>query len=188
MTAVVGLVHKGRVHLGADSALVGGSWNLTISAQSKVFHAGPYVIGTSGSTRFAQILRYAFEPPAPTGDLHRLMVTGFVDAMRATLKEHGATDTGTSRESTTDSSFALVGVHGRLFEIQSDYQVQANADEFAAIGCGFDLALGALHATERLPRMAPRRRLSIALEAAERFSAGVASPFAYVSTRLPDPT
>ncbi|MEO3924086.1 hypothetical protein ABGB07_09550 [Micromonosporaceae bacterium B7E4] len=44
------------------------------------------------------------------------------------------------------------------------------------MGCGSEIALGALFATARTS-MSPKRRVTVALEAAERFSAGVRGPF-----------
>ena len=178
MTAVVGLVHDGRVHLGADSALTAG-WALTISAQPKVFRRGPYVIGTSGSPRMAQVMRYSFEPPPLDGEPHRFMATAFIDAMRQVLKDAGVA-TKTADQEATGGSFALVGIAGRLFEIQSDYQVSESVDGFAAIGSGFEPCLGALHATPGRP---VRERLRIALEAAERFNAAVHGPFVFVASK-----
>lgn len=178
MTAVVGLAHDGRVHLGADSAGVSG-WALTVRADEKVFTNGAYVLGFTTSFRMGQLLRYGFAPPQPEGDLYRFMVTAFIDAVRDCLK------TGGYASKTSEQEFGgtfLVGVHGRLFEIDRDYQVGEPADGFAAVGCGFELALGAMHAT-RTTRMPVTRRLRTALEAAERFSAGVRGPFAYASTK-----
>jgi ATP-dependent protease HslVU (ClpYQ) peptidase subunit len=177
VTAIAGIVQSGRVHLAGDSAITAG-WALTISAHPKVFRVGPYVIGTSGSPRVAQLMRYALDVPEPLGDLHRFMATVFIDAVRQTLKDGGAATKESERES-TGSSFALVGVHGRLFEIQSDYQVGESANGYAAIGCGFEPCLGALYAT---PTLAPRRRLQIAMEAAELLNAAVRGPFAFAST------
>jgi hypothetical protein len=45
---------------------------------------------------------------------------------------------------------------------------------YDAVGCGADLALGAMFATEG---MAPEQRIHAALAAASTFSAGVAPPF-----------
>lgn len=177
MTAIAGLVHHGRVHLAGDSALTAG-WALTISAHPKVFRTGPYVIGTSGSPRVAQLMRYTLQAPEPTGDLHGLMATAFVDAIRQALKDGGAAMKESERES-TGGSFALVGIHGRLFEIQSDYQVSESAHGYAAIGCGFEPCLGALYAT---PDMPPRRRLQVAMEAAELLNAAVRGPFVFAAT------
>ena len=70
----------------------------------------------------------------------------------------------------------LVGVRGRLFAVYDDYQVASAADGFAAVGCGDQVALGALYATAGTG-MRPRARVRTALAAAERFSGGVRGPF-----------
>lgn len=177
MTAVVGVVENGRVHFGADSQSTSG-WDLTLMAQEKVFAVGPYVFGYSGLLRGGQLVRYAFDPPAPTTDLPRFMATTFVDALRKCLKDGGTAEKVNEREG--GSPWVLVGVNGRIFTMGSDYSALESQESYAAIGSGSDLALGALYATEGQP---VKRRLRTALEAAERFSAGVRGPFAYVSTK-----
>lgn len=177
MTAIVGLVHGGTVHIGGDSAGTSG-WSLTVRADAKVFATGPYVMGFTGSFRMGQLLRYALTPPNPAGDLDRFMVTTFIDSVRDTLRTGGWLKKENERE---DGDPFLVGIHGRLFRIDDDLQVGETVDGYAAVGCGHELALGALYATEK-SRMAPERRIKVALAAAERFSAGVRGPFAYVST------
>lgn len=175
MTAIVGLVHDGAVHIGGDSAGTSG-WSLTVRADAKVFTSGPYVMGFTGSFRMGQLLRYALTAPEPDGDLDKFMVTTFIDSVRDTLRTGGWLKKENERE---DSDPFLVGVQGRLFRVDDDFQVGETADGYAALGCGHELALGALYATEK-SRMAPERRVRLALAAAERFSAGVRGPFAYV--------
>lgn len=175
MTAIVGLVHDGTVHIGGDSAGVGG-YSLTVRADAKVFTNGPYVMGFTTSFRMGQLLRHALKAPEPDGDLEAFMATAFVDAVRTCLKDGGWAKKDNERE---EGGIFLVGAHGRLFCVHSDYQVAEAADGYAAIGCGEDIALGALYATAR-SRVAPQKRIKLALEAAERFSAGVRGPFAYV--------
>jgi hypothetical protein len=177
MTAVAGLIHGGRVHIGADSAGVAGR-SLTVRADQKVFTIGRYVLGFTDSFRMGQLLRYCLIPPPPEGDLPRFMATVFVDTVRDCLKAGGSASRHNEQES---GGHFLVGVHGRLFRIGSDYQVGEAADGFDAVGCGSELCLGALHATRR--DGSPRRRLRIALEAAERFNAGVRGPFVYATSK-----
>jgi hypothetical protein len=177
VTVIVGLVHNGVVYLGGDSAGISG-WDLTVRADPKVFTVGPYAIGYTTSFRMGQLLRYAFDPPKPdTVKLDRFMVTTFVDAARAALKAGGWAKKDNEQE---EGGNWLVGVAGRLFEVCGDYQVAESANGYAAIGCGWQVACGALHAT---PTVAPRRRLQLALEAAQHHSAGVRGPFAYVRSR-----
>ncbi|MEV3995797.1 hypothetical protein ACIPJG_29405 [Streptomyces halstedii] len=178
MTVIVGIAHKGRVHLGADSAGVSGL-QLTVRRDPKVFRNGPYVLGFTTSFRMGQLLRFAFEPPHPTGDLDRFMVTTWTNALRACLKDGGYARKDSEQE---QAGTFLVGIHGRLYSIWDDYQVAEHADDYAAVGCGDELALGALHATADLG-LPPRRRLTAALAAADHHSAGVTGPYTYASTR-----
>lgn len=178
MTAVVGLVHDGIVWIGGDSAGVGPGYSLTVRADAKVFTVGDYIFGFTDSFRMGQLLRYSLTlPKPPSGDLHRFMATDFIDAVRKCLTEGGWARKSDEQE--RGGNF-LVGVNGRLFEVMSDYQVAEPVDLYAAVGCGYELALGAMYATEWTGQT-PRQRIELALKAAERFSGGVRGPFLILS-------
>ena len=174
MTAIAGLIHEGRVLLGSDSAASGG-WNIEIRRDAKVFRSGRYVMGFTTSFRMGQILRWSLEPPQPPGNgqLERFMCTTWVDAVREALKAGGWAKRDAEQE--TGGEF-LVGVSGRLFTVYADYQVGEVAAEYAAVGSGEQLALGAFAATEGM-RLSPKRRVSLALSAAERHISSVRGPF-----------
>lgn len=174
MTAIAGLVHNGIAYIGGDSAGVGG-WSLQVRADTKVFRNGPYVCGFTSSFRMGQLIRYG-KLPRPGANLERFMATTFVDAVRETLKVGGWATRVNEHES---GGQFLVGVAGRLFAVYEDYQVAEPSDGIAAVGCGQDLVLGALYATAGEH---PKRRIQTALEAAERFSAGVRGPFITLTT------
>jgi hypothetical protein len=57
-------------------------------------------------------------------------------------------------------------------------QIAVSHDGFAAVGCGYLTALGALHATAALP---PLDRARTALEAAAHVNEGVRPPFTMVT-------
>lgn len=172
MTAIVGLVDQGTVYVGGDSAGVSG-YSLTVRADGKVFRNGPYVMGFTSSFRMGQLLQYALKAPHPEGDLPAFMATTFVDALRETLKAGGWLKQDSNRD---EGGTFLVGVGGRLFTVFDDFQVGEAVDGYAAVGCGQEIAVGALHATARLG-LPPKKRLRLALKAAERYSAGVRGPF-----------
>ena len=100
------------------------------------------------------------------------MVTSFIDTARKCFRDNGFGD----KEATAGGTF-LVGYNGKLYTINSDYQVGIPADTFDAVGSGSDLALGAMFATKNLE---PVKRIKLALEAASTFNAGVAPPFRIV--------
>ncbi|MFI9203066.1 hypothetical protein [Streptomyces sp. NPDC053048] len=176
MTVIVGLVHDGRVYLGGDSAGVSGS-RLTVRRDPKIFRNGPYAMGFTTSFRMGQLLHHAFRAPKPEGDLDRFMTTVFVDKLRTCLKDGGWARKDSEQE---QAGTFLVGVYDRLFAVHDDYQIAEPADGYAAVGCGDEFALGALHATADLG-LKPRKRLTLALTAAGYHSAGVCAPFRYVT-------
>lgn len=177
MTCIVGLIHDGTVYIGGDSAGIAG-YSLTVRADEKVFANGPFLMGFTTSFRMGQLLRYKLTPPThpyvepgQLMDVPKYMVTCFIDAVRECLKAGGYAEKLNEQES---GGKFLVGYSGRLFIIDSDYQVGESLDGYAAVGCGADIALGALHATMTVE---PRTRVMRALAAAERHSAGVRGPF-----------
>lgn len=173
MTAIAALIHDGRIVMGGDSAGVAGM-QMTVRKDAKVFTVGPYLIGFTDSFRMGQLIRYAFEMPPPPDnldDLHRHMCTTWVTALRDCLFKGGWAIRDDCRE--IGGTF-LVGVKGRLFEVNSDFQVGESANGYAAAGCGEEIALGALYATAHLE---PEVRILTALAAAEHHSAGVRTPF-----------
>lgn len=181
MTCVVGMVHKGKMILGADSAGVTSNFHLEIRRDSKV-HAlagGRVLMGFSGSFRGGQILAHRLSVPRMRGDgdAYRYMAIEFVDAMRQCFKDHGYATISNAVE--THETHAIVATEGRLFKLYNDYQVGEYDVPYAAIGCGQEIALGALHATEG-SKLGARKRLEVALSAAEQWSAGVRGPFRFV--------
>ena len=173
MTCIVGLTELGTVYIGGDSAGVNSRFDLAIRADQKVFINGPFVMGFTSSFRMGQLLRYKLTPPEryESQDLYNFMVTAFIDAVRACLKTGGLMRKENEVE---QGGFFLVGYKGRLFEIESDFQVGERQINFAAVGCGADLAMGSLYSTRAND---PITRIKLALEAASFFSAAVKPPF-----------
>lgn len=172
MTCIVGLVADSKVYVGGDSAAIGGL-EINLRSDEKVFYNGAYLIGFAGSFRMGQLLRYRFKPPVrrPDQGLYSFMVNDFVDAVRDCLKDGGYARRSNDAES---GGFFLVAVEGRLFEIEADYQVAEPLERYYAIGCGAQVALGALAATED---KLPVQRVIAALEASAKHNAGVRGPF-----------
>lgn len=171
MTCIIGLVDDGNVYIGGDSAGVSGL-SISIRADEKVFTNGPFVMGFTTSFRMGQLLRYKFNPPEQTVNQTDMeyLVTSFIDAVRKCFKDNGfgKEDAG--------GTF-LLGYKGKLYNINTDFQVGIPADGFDAVGSGDDLALGAMYVSDGLD---PVKRITKALEAASYFNAGVAAPFRVV--------
>lgn len=172
MTCIVGLVENDTVYIGGDSAGVSGYF-LNVRADRKVFRNGDFVMGFTSSFRMGQLLQHTFTPPKrhPDTPVDKYMVTSFIDAVRDCLKTGGYA----SRQNEVETGgIFLAGYAGRLFRIDCDYQVGEAVDGFDAVGCGEEIALGSLCTSVG---MKPQKRLQLALEAAERYSAGVRAPF-----------
>lgn len=173
MTCIAGIrTDDGRVYIGGDSAGVAGL-GLSVRADSKVFVNDGFLFGFTSSFRMGQVLRYAFTPPKrhPDKDVMAFMVTEFIDAVRAAFKAAGVARKGDEVES---CGTFLVGYAGRLFNVADDYQVGEAACGYDSVGCGEDIAKGALHVSLRA---SPEDRIREALQAAEAHSAGVRGPF-----------
>ena len=175
MTCIVGLIEKEKVYIGADSASVAGLHTI-LTKNPKVFKKEDFVIGCTSSFRMIQLLKYSFYPPEmdDRDDLHRYMCIDFIEAVKQCFREGGYMMKTTEGED--KGGVFLVGFQGRLFTIYDDFQVHESIEPYAAIGCGTEYAMGSLNTTLDM-RMKSEKRLLKALEAAERHSGGVLSPF-----------
>lgn len=177
MTCIVGIADGKRVVIGGDSAGVSGL-DIVIRRDPKVFRVGPYVIGYTSSFRMGQLLRFKLNCPEqdPRHDDFQHMATVFVDNVRTVLKDNGYAVITNNEES---GGVFLVGYRGRLYKVESDFQVGESSDDYDAVGCGESFALGSLFATPKLP---PKKRIDLALTAATHHSAGVRAPFVVVGS------
>jgi ATP-dependent protease HslVU (ClpYQ) peptidase subunit len=176
VTIVIGIPHDGRVYLGADTQATGDN-TIRRHHEPKVWRAAGMVFGLAGSPRERQIIQYATTIPPRSGKLHAWLCTDFVAAIRRARRSSGYDEM--DGDGTECGPNMMIGVEGRLFVMYSDYQVS----EFplgAAIGSAEDVALGAMFAT-RGSKMAPRRRVEVALQAACTHDTYCSPPFKYIS-------
>jgi len=176
MTCVIAIKQDGVVYMGADSA---GSnlYNIRTRVDPKIYKVGPFMFGFTTSFRMGQLLGHAFVAPDrdPRISTEKFMATAFIDAVRNCLKNGGwASKTNETEEGGT----FLVAYEGRIFEVDSDYQVGESVLPYEAVGCGAETAMGSLYTTNAM-QMEPNKRIEMALQAAEEFSCGVRSPFIF---------
>lgn len=169
------------IYVGGDSVGIDAcTFECSTRSDRKVFvtDSEDVIIGFSGSFRTGQLMRYSFTVPEQSAkkDDMAYMVTDFVDAIRSLQKDKGVT----SKEHDTG---LLVGFNGKLYVIESDFNVTSPLQNYAASGIGSQAALGAMHATAHL-NMKPEPRIMLALAAAAEFNASVRAPFYIV--KLPD--
>ena len=178
MTAIAGIVEGGKVWIGGDSAGVGGL-SLQTRSDPKVFTNGEFIFGYTSSFRMGQLLQYEFSPPTPYEGENGMgyMVKRFIPSVKSCLDGGGYQ---TNKSGQDYGGTFLVGYRGELYEIECDYQVARVRQAFHACGCGTDLVLGSLHATENF-ELTPKDRIRMALDAAVEFSAGVRGPYTILS-------
>lgn len=171
MTCIIGMVSKGKVHMGADS-LASNNFTKTVMKESKVFENGEFLIGCCGSIRMMNLMKWKFSPPTVKDgdDLHKFMCTEFVSKLRECLKENGFGITTNDWK----GGYFLVGIKGRLFQVQSDFLVIES--DCIAIGSGEYHALGCLYGLAGTD-LSPKKSILKALEAAEAFVTSVQRPF-----------
>lgn len=173
MTCIVGLVEGGTVWIGGDSAGT-DSWDHQCSVKApKVFRRGEFLFGCTTSFRMLQLLQFAFQPPVhhPDVAVETFIVIEFMSAWRTCLSSNGWLKKQNDRE---EGGTFLAAYRGRLFKIQDDHSAFEVSEGYNAVGSGYMVALGALHAT---PAMAPHDRVGAALSAAATHVASVRGPF-----------
>jgi ATP-dependent protease HslVU (ClpYQ) peptidase subunit len=176
MTCIVGIRSSQGVSIGGDSATTNESGLQTILASSKVFFIQNketrMLLGCTTSCRMMQLLQYELHlPPYEGRDVVEYLVTRFVNAVRDCLKQGGFARKEDERE---EGGNFLIGFQGRLFEMQSDYQISEPTNGYEAVGSGAKFALGALFVT---PHLEPEARIEQALQAATYHNAYVRPPF-----------
>ena len=175
MTAVAGVVDHGKVYIGADSAATDWTLRQTIKAEAKVFHNGPVLLGVCGSIRMSNLLMHTLCVPGHDKDTrgdHEWMCTAFIDSVRITLENGGCLFKKNGVESIPGAF--LAGYRGHLYVVEEDLQVHSARDEYNAVGCGGDHAIGSLFSTKTRK---PRERVKLALDAACHHSGGCRPPY-----------
>lgn len=189
MTCIAAVSDGKTVWIGGDAAGIDASdLSMSIRADPKVSahnRNGVYWgLGFTTSFRMGQIIRYHFTLPpitkADEKDLFGYMVTKFIPEVRHLLSEGGVSTTENGVE--TCGEF-IIGLMGKIFCVDTDFQVASAADPFFAVGSGAPFALGALKVLDKFRQsgqLDPRTQVLEALTASECFCAGVRHPFTII--------
>ncbi len=160
--------------MGGDSASVSG-WETRVAHNPKVFILKDFIIGYTSSFRMGQLLQYNLELPLERcSDSMMFMVKDMVPAIRECLKRGGFAKVENNEESGGEF---LIGYDGKLFQIQSDFQVSQFRDGLSVVGVGAPYALGALRAFITRDLRDPATAIYESLKVAEYFCMGVSRPF-----------
>lgn len=184
MTAIAGFINRtdGEVWIGGDSA--GNQGHIVhVRRDPKVFRRRldtvngklEFIFGFAASFRAMQLVRYSWQIPEPRimlQDAHEYLATSFVDSMRECLREGGFARDIDREEVGTE---CLIGFRGRLFRMDTDYQIGESVVGYDAIGSGGQVCLGALALTRNHTKAG--MRINDVLGAASFHCNGVEPPF-----------
>lgn len=177
MTCIAGAIKDGEVCIGGDGVSIQPSSSARPLAAGKVFKLGEFLIGASGTVRAEQIFRYLFEPPSISGDLQSYMVRHFVPVLRALMKEHGGECKTEDGDEELNARY-LVGVRGRLFEIDSAYGAFESHLPYAAVGSADQEALAAMFTALAMDSgVSAEEIVRRGLAAAAEFNTDIRPPF-----------
>lgn len=145
MTAIAAYTQDGHVWMAGDGVGYGEDGSYQRRRDPKVFVTGEFAFGVSNSFRLGQLIRHQFTPPPlpAAGVSAGYMVREFVPALSKLVS---GSEMRTDDVTSPFPGQLLTGVRGRLFEIQSDYQVAEPDQNYWAIGSASDLCFGALSA------------------------------------------
>lgn len=182
MTCVVGLVDRGKIYMGADSA--GSTWQGSIKTRTdpKVFIVGEFMIGICGSYRMRDILQYHTSFPKYNPKLYgplEFVNRDVLPRVRDAFKGHGFTRIENSEEEFAGSF--LIGFRKKIFEVECDFQVGESSVPWVSIGSGGEIAEASLATTRHIKGISPIQRINIALTVAAEGNAFVRGPF-YISS------
>lgn len=181
IAAVVG--DNGSVWMGGDSAGISDDsvLSLGIGAEPKIWKTNGILFGACGSFRVSQVIRWHVHVPAydPETELLNYLTGPLIDSLRDCLAAHGTLQAWLDDSTEAIDGGLLVGMENRVFEVYQDFGVGELVHGYGSVGCGSPIAMGNLAATESL-NIKPKRRITMALEAAERHSAGVRGPFTII--------
>lgn len=176
MTCIVAIAEAGRVHMGCDSCASDGHRRY-VQVRSKITRKGGFLIGHSGSIRFADLIEHVWAPPerleASTDSSY--MCVQVATSIRTLLRDNGLMQRKDDVESASNC-WAVIGYRGGLWSMEPDLQMRVDSIGYAATGSGLDYAIGALYAT-RAMNLEPHPRLQLALEAASHHLVSVCPPF-----------
>lgn len=181
MTCIAAAIDPdGSIVMGADSVSLQGGC-VRIDRRSKVFRVGPFLFGTAGAQRVGQIFEYTFEPPDISGDLDAYMVKELVPALRKHMDQEGAEIKRDSQRTQFDGQ-CLIGIGGRLFEVDSGYAIISPRTPFYAIGCASQEAMAAMYtARELVEGISAKRIVEAGLKAAAEYDINIRPPFSILS-------
>jgi ATP-dependent protease HslVU (ClpYQ) peptidase subunit len=181
MTIIVGYKDKKnkKVIIGGDTNATGG-WHTSRRLDGKTFTVHGISYGFTSSYRMGQIIKYHMPELLSTirkKDPFNYVVSVLVPEYRRLLKAHGYNGEYDSHNDV--SGRFIIAIDGNLFAIDNDFQVIEPRDDYFAVGCGSEYALGSLYQTSTDKDTSIKDKVIKALDCACYFSAGCGGEYTF---------
>ena len=185
MTTILAIQGEDYCAIGSDSQWTDDYGRVGKMSQSKVVSVGKYLIGIAGDTRGANVIQHTFAPPVLPHKLGgvkltKFIVTHFVPALKECLESNGVGRPQYDDQPAQSANDILVCANGVIFQIDSDYGTEIDANNLYAVGSGAHYGLGALQAYTNgkdVAQTSVKRVLLKALAIGAKFDSGSGAPF-----------
>lgn len=176
MTCVVAISDGVNVYMGSDSAISDSdTGNMSNLRLPKIFIRDEYLIGYSGSIRFGKFIQHSFEfPIVPEWAVGSDKLDEFING--SVIPEMKIQTSSHELEPKEKEVFSLlIGIRGHIFEVDNEWGAYEVLDNYAAIGSGGPIALGAIYASNAIG--SPESKLILGLKSAIKFNAFCKEPY-----------
>lgn len=176
MTCIIGMIEGGETYIGADGYATSEECELKPIICRKLFKSGRYIVAFAGHIRTGQLLypESGFEFP---DEIYQIP-----NKMYLWLREFEAIGRDEIQMGVIASNF-IIATEDNIYEIYTDMQISEINKKYGytAMGSGSPYALGSLYTTSnsgyRQKKMAPKDRIKLSLEAANRFVKNCGEPY-----------
>ena len=182
MTAIVALVHNGKVHMAGDS-FCGSETQKNLCKEPKVYKVGALGVGLCGMVRQELILEKTIRKAIETDGIvvtHKWIKFELPDLIADAFEGKSATVEDRSQITMGESAY-MIAFDGRIYYLDDDFGIWESQRPIAAIGIGKQYALGALSVNMKLPYTTPEEMLTGALEIAHEWSIWVEPPYRIIT-------
>jgi len=175
MTCIVAIAENGKVYMGGDSLSSTGGGYTRIKKEKKVYKVGEFLIGSAGSIRGSNLLRFSLDVPKNTGkDDYKYIITVVVPIVRELFTEGGLTKIDNNEEGVI--VYLLIGYRGVVYNFYGDFQIDVYAEDFTAMGSGRAYAMGVMESLSET-ELSPKEKIIRALQIAGKYNAFVGAPY-----------
>lgn len=185
MTIIIAYKEKDKIWMGADSQCTDGGTAIHLKTEKivkKKIENIDIIYGVAGYIRVNNILKYNFNEPQFDENCQTLddyMYKTWLKSFRKTITKNGFKDTSEGIDNFNDS-ILLVGIQGRIFRVDSNYQMYEINEDYTCIGSGSSYARGALYVTKCM-EIPIDTKVGLALEAACHYNIYCSEPFSILS-------